>query len=376
MQHVVVVKHVVKPVLAFKPATNLVWHCLVFFWLVHWSGHHWSIVPPSGPPGSSSSAGSVGPGCLHWLSKSFYLVLWCWPLCLLAPTWVHWVPFAGQLQSSGLPGLFWPNWLGSNTGWKKTSLFFHPVDLWSTLGLGSGLDLGSTGLDELLAVEGMVGGCGKWLGAAEVGHACMCGAGAAYGFKIGIGIGCGMLAGSPHPGPGWTVLGAVACCGCHPATGWIVLGAGACCGAIGCWLHLAVGLSCGVFALLAGMPVLLGGVLGAIFPRSGLRFGDGDLGFLSTGVLGAGTAHSTNDGFAGGCGCCWKTWSATCWPNSYMAWMLLASWSSSSMAFCSSGLHVTLSMVGVGDGAGVFVVGELVMLVELLLEPSASMASI
>ena len=59
-----------------------------------------------------------------------------------------------------------------------------------------------------------------------------------------------------------------------------------------------------MFALLAGMPALLGGVLGAIFPRSGLRFGDGDLGFLSTGVLGAGTAHSTNDGFAGGFGCC------------------------------------------------------------------------
>lgn len=53
---------------------------------------------------------------------------------------------------------------------KKTNLFFHPVDLCSTLGLGSGLDFGSTGLDELLAVEGMAGGCGKWLGAADLGH--------------------------------------------------------------------------------------------------------------------------------------------------------------------------------------------------------------
>lgn len=91
-------------------------------------------------------------------------------------------------------------------------------------------------------------------------------------------------------------------------------------------------------------------------------------------VLGAGTAHSANDGFGCGSGCWGKVWSA-CWPNSYMAWMLLASWSSSSMAFCSSGLQVTLSMVGVGEGAGVFVSGEPVMLVELLLESSASMAS-
>ena len=117
---------------------------------------------------------------------------------------------------------------------KKTSLFFHLVDLCSTLDLGSGLDFGSTGLDELLAVEGMAGGCAKWLGAADVGHACMCATGAAYGLKIGIGIGCGMVGGCPHPPTGWNVLGAVAGCGCHPATGWIVLGAVACCGAIGC----------------------------------------------------------------------------------------------------------------------------------------------
>ena len=65
-----------------------------------------------------------------------------------------------------------------------------------------------------------------------------------------------------------------------------------------------MGLSCGVFGLLGGMPGLLGGVLGAIFPRSGIRFGDGDLGFFSNGALGAGTAHSTNDGFGFGSGCC------------------------------------------------------------------------
>lgn len=99
---------------------------------------------------------------------------------------------------------------------KKTSLFFHPVDLCSTLGLGSGLGFGSTGLDELLAVEGMVGGCAKWLGAADVGHACMAATGAAYGLKIGIAIGFGMGVGCPHPSTGWTVLVVVACCGCHP----------------------------------------------------------------------------------------------------------------------------------------------------------------
>ena len=64
-----------------------------------------------------------------------------------------------------------------------------------------------------------------------MGHACMGATGAAYGLKIGIGIGCGMGVGCPHPSTGWTVLGAVACCGCHPATG---LGVVACCGAIGC----------------------------------------------------------------------------------------------------------------------------------------------
>ena len=158
-------------------------------------------VEASVPPGPHSG---LVVGCWRWLSN-------CW-MTLSVVVQSYWFQY----------------WV------KKTSLFFHPVDLWSILGLGSGLDLGSTGLDELLAVEGMVGGCGKLLGAAEVGHACTCGTGAAYGLKIGIGIGCGMLAGSPHPGPGWTVLGAVACCGCHPATGWVVLGAGACCGAIGC----------------------------------------------------------------------------------------------------------------------------------------------
>ena len=61
-------------------------------------------------------------------------------------------------------------------------------------------------------------------------------------------------------------------------------------------------MSCGVLGLLGGMAGLLGGVLGAIFLGSGIRFGDGDLGFFTNGVLGAGTAHSTNDGFGFGSG--------------------------------------------------------------------------
>ena len=93
---------------------------------------------------------------------------------------------------------------------------------------------------------------------------------AAYGIKTGLGIGCGMGVGCPHPWIGWTVLGVVACFGKVAA--------------IGCWIHLAVCMSCGVLGLLGGVLGLLGGVLGAIFPRSGVRFDSSLMVFWAKGL--------------------------------------------------------------------------------------------
>ena len=162
-----------------------------------------------------------------------------------------------------------------------------------------------------------------------------CATGAAYGLKIGIGIGCGMVGGCPHPPTGWNVLGAVAGCGCHPATGWIVLGAVACCGAIGCWVHLAVGFSCGGLGLLGGMLALLGGVLGAILDSSLMVFWALALHTPPMMVLAVALAAEERSGLppAGLIriwhGCCWPVGPPPPWPSapvaskSHCLWLVL-----------------------------------------------------
>lgn len=88
----------------------------------------------------------------------------------------HMGPLAGLLRSAAK---FWIAWsvlvqLCWFQHWvKNTSLFFHPVALSSLVDLGFGVCSAVAGLDELLAVEAMVAGSAKWLGAAGLGHACM-----------------------------------------------------------------------------------------------------------------------------------------------------------------------------------------------------------
>ena len=108
---------------------------------------------------------------------------------------------------------------------------------------------------------------------------------------------------------------------------------------------------------------LLGGVFGTIFPRSGLRTGDGDLGFLFGGDLGAGAANPIKDCFDDVAGTsCWL-WSTTWLANWFKDSRSLAIWSSCSMALCSCGFQPTSSMVGVGLGGGDMVLGLWVTLV-------------
>ena len=96
-------------------------------------------VEVSVPPGPHSG---VVAGCFRSLSKSWMT------LSVVVQSWLfqYWV--------------------------KNTNLFFHPVLGWS-VDVGSGVDFGSAGLAGWLDVEAMVPGSTMWLGAADLGHACM-----------------------------------------------------------------------------------------------------------------------------------------------------------------------------------------------------------